>query len=155
MAIGALIAVFTFFPVLTILIQAVQNSDGAFSPAAFFARLFTEKIWGLSCITGATRCGVARNTLLLAVACAIGCTALGLAFALVVTRTQFRYKKFLRVLSVLPIITPPFVVGLGLILLFGRAGLVNQLLEPDAQPGPTVGERRGFGTRAGADRASR
>ena len=24
--------------------------------------------------------------------------------------------------------------------------LVNQLLEPDAQPGPTVGERRGFGT---------
>ena len=29
----------------------------------------------------------------------------------------------------LPIITPPFVVGLGLILLFGRAGVVNQLLE--------------------------
>ena len=25
--------------------------------------------------------------------------------------------------------TPPFVVGLGLILLFGRAGLVNQFLE--------------------------
>ena len=32
-------------------------------------------------------------------------------------------------LALLPIITPPFVVGLGLILLFGRAGLVNQLLE--------------------------
>jgi iron(III) transport system permease protein len=29
----------------------------------------------------------------------------------------------------LPIITPPFVVGLGLILLFGRAGVVNQWLE--------------------------
>jgi iron(III) transport system permease protein len=29
----------------------------------------------------------------------------------------------------LPIITPPFVVGLGLILLFGRAGVVNQFLE--------------------------
>ena len=29
----------------------------------------------------------------------------------------------------LPIITPPFVVGLGLILLFGRAGIVNQFLE--------------------------
>ena len=93
------------------------------------ARLTTEKIWGLSCIAGARRCGVAWNTLLLATACAIGCTALGLAFALVVTRTKFRYKKFLRVLSVLPIITPPFVVGLGLILLFGRSGLVNQLLE--------------------------
>ena len=29
----------------------------------------------------------------------------------------------------LPIITPPFVIGLGLILIFGRSGLVNQLLE--------------------------
>jgi len=128
-AIGALIAVFTFFPVLTILIQAVQNNEGAVSLAAFLARLFTEKIWGLSCIAGSTRCGVAWNTLLLATACAVGCTALGLAFALVVTRTKFRYRKFLRVLSVLPIITPPFVVGLGLILLFGRSGLINQFLE--------------------------
>jgi iron(III) transport system permease protein len=128
-AIGALVAIFTFFPVLTILIQAVQDNEGSASLSAFLARLSTEKIWGLSCIAGSTRCGVAWNTLLLAIACAIGCTALGLAFALVVTRTKFRYKKFLRVLSVLPIITPPFVIGLGLILLFGRSGLVNQLLE--------------------------
>ena len=128
-AIGALVAVFTFFPVLTILIQAVQNNEGNVSLPAFLARVSTEKIWGLACIAGSTRCGVAWNTLLLAIACAIGCTALGLAFALVVTRTKFRYRKFLRVLSVLPIITPPFVIGLGLILLFGRSGLVNQLLE--------------------------
>ena len=128
-SVGVLVAVFTFLPVLTILIQAVQDNDGAFVPRAFLARLFTEKIWGLSCIAGTTRCGVAWNTLLLAVACAVASTALGLAFALVVTRTRFRYKKFLRVLSVLPIITPPFVVGLGLILLFGRSGLINQLLE--------------------------
>jgi iron(III) transport system permease protein len=41
---------------------------------------------------------------------------------LIVTRTSFRYKRMLRALSVLPIITPPFVIGLGLILMFGRAG---------------------------------
>ncbi len=35
----------------------------------------------------------------------------------------------LRALSVLPIITPPFVIGLGLILMFGRAGVVNHWLE--------------------------
>ena len=136
-AVGTLVAVFTFFPVVKILIQAIQDSDGAFSSSAFVARLATEKIWGLSCIAGSRRCGVAWNTLLLATACAIGCTALGLAFALVVTRTKFRYKKFLRVLSVLPIITPPFVVGLGLILLFGRSGLVNQLLEWTLAIAPT------------------
>ena len=29
----------------------------------------------------------------------------------------------------LTIITPPFVIGLGLILVFGRSGLINQVLE--------------------------
>ena len=128
-AVGALVAVFTFFPVAKILLQALENNDGAFSVPAFLARFTTEKIWGIGCILGATRCGVAWNTLLLALLCATGCSVLGLAFALIVTRTRFRYKKLLRVLSVLPIITPPFVIGLGLILLFGRSGLVNHFLE--------------------------
>src|SRR4029450_1372803 len=86
-------------------------------------------IWGLRCLVGGGRCGVAWNTLFLALACGVGTTALGLAFALVATRTGFRYKRTLRVLTVLPIITPPFVIGLALILVFGRAGLVNQFLE--------------------------
>lgn len=129
MTVGALVAVFTFFPVVTILVQAVEDQAGAFSLPAFAARFTTEKIWGVACITGATRCGVAWNTLLLALLCAVGCTALGLAFALIATRTRFPYKRALRVLSVLPIITPPFVIGLGLILLFGRSGLVNHFLE--------------------------
>ena len=124
-----LVVTFTFFPVLKILVQSVQDNDGNLSSSAFFARLFTEKIWGLSCLKGPTRCGVAWNTLILALLCATLSTALGLAFALIVTRTAFPYKKFLRVLSVLPIITPPFVIGLGLILIFGRSGLINQFLE--------------------------
>ncbi len=128
-AVAVLVAVFTFFPVLKILIQAVQDNDGALSMRAFFARLFTEKIWGVGCIVGSTRCGVAWNTLILAVLCAVLSTGLGLAFALIVTRTRFSYKKALRILSVLPIITPPFVIGLGLILIFGRSGLINQFLE--------------------------
>src|SRR3546814_1278959 len=38
-------------------------------------------------------------------------------------------KRALRVLTVLPIITPPFVIGLAVILLFGRPGAVTQFLE--------------------------
>jgi iron(III) transport system permease protein len=128
-AVALLVTTFTFFPVVKILVQAVQDNDGAFSLSAFLNRLFTEKVWGLSCITGNTRCGVAWNTLILAILCAVLSTGLGLAFALIVTRTAFPYKKVLRILSVLPIITPPFVIGLGLILLFGRSGLINQFLE--------------------------
>jgi iron(III) transport system permease protein len=128
-SIAALVALFTFFPVLKVLLSALQTADGMLSPSAFATRLFTEKIWGLGCLGAGTRCGVAWNTLALALACAIACTSLGLAFALIVTRTTYRFRTLLRVLSVLPIITPPFVIGLGLILLFGRSGLVNQLLE--------------------------
>jgi len=125
----ALVAVFTFFPVARILISALQDNAGAFSLTALPERLFAQKIWGLGCIAGNTRCGVAWNTLMLAFLCAVGCTALGLAFALIATRTGFKHKRALRVLTILPIITPPFVIGLGLILIFGRSGLVNQLLE--------------------------
>ncbi len=128
-AVIALVALFTFFPVFRILISAAQDANDALSLAAFQRRLFTEKVWGIGCVVGRTRCGVAWNTLILAFSCALACTGLGLAFALIWSRTTFRYKKVLRFLSVLPIITPPFVIGLGLILLFGRSGLVNQFVE--------------------------
>jgi iron(III) transport system permease protein len=128
-AIAVLLGVFTFFPVLKILLSALQDNDGAFAFSQFVARATTEKIWGLGCIAGSVRCGVLWNTLFLALACAVCATGLGLAFALIVTRTGFRWKRGLRVLSVLPIITPPFVIGLGLILIFGRSGLINQFLE--------------------------
>src|SRR2546427_1693787 len=56
-------------------------------------------------------------------------TLLGFCFVLIVTRTQFRARRLLSVLSILPMITPPFVIGLALILLFGRSGAMNALLE--------------------------
>jgi iron(III) transport system permease protein len=127
--IALLVGLFTFFPVVKILLSAFEDAGGAPSISVLGQRLFAEKIWGLGCLGGGTRCGVAWNTLFLALSCATLCTALGLAFALIVTRTAFPFKRALRIVSLLPIITPPFVIGLGLILLFGRSGLVNQLLE--------------------------
>jgi iron(III) transport system permease protein len=127
--VAASILLFTAWPILRILTQAFQDGDGIFMPSLLLERLATSKIWGLRCLAGGGRCGVAWNTLFLALCCGAGTTALGLAFALIVTRTGFRFKKTLRVLTVLPIITPPFVIGLALILIFGRSGLVNQFLD--------------------------
>jgi iron(III) transport system permease protein len=92
----------------------------------FLERFFQSKIWGGACFYSKASCGAALNTLALAIATATACMLLGLAFALIVTRTGFRFKQMLRLLTVLPIITPPFVIGLGLILIFGRSGLINQ-----------------------------
>jgi iron(III) transport system permease protein len=66
--------------------------------------------------------------LFLALVVGAATTVLGLACALIVTRTDFRFKGILRGLTVLPIITPPFVIGLALILLFGRASAASTLL---------------------------
>jgi iron(III) transport system permease protein len=123
-----LVGLFTFYPVARILLSAIQGSEGAVSGRALAERLFAAKIWRLDCLTGGS-CGVGWNTLLLAILTGTTTTTLGLAFALVATRTGFKAKRLLRVLTVLPIITPPFVIGLGLILIFGRSGLVNQFLE--------------------------
>ncbi len=128
-AVAALVALFTFYPVATILLQALEGDAGEFSPRSLAVRMFTGRVWSLDCLGGGVRCGVAWNSLFLGLCCAIGATTMGLAFALLVARTQSRWRRPLRVLSVLPIITPPFVIGLGLILLFGRSGLVNQFLE--------------------------
>jgi iron(III) transport system permease protein len=124
----ALIAVFVFFPIVKILISAFQDNSGNFVPGDFVEKFFDRSIWGLDCLTSGLRCGVAWNTLFLGVLVGIGTTALGLAFALIATRTGFPMKGLLRALTVLPIITPPFVIGLAVILLFGRSGAVSAML---------------------------
>ena len=111
---------FVFFPIFVMLGSAFEGN--------FVASFFDRSIWGIDCLYSSLRCGVAWNTVFLAILVGAGSTLLGLAFALIAARTAFRYKAALRVMSVLPIITPPFVIGLAIILLFGRAGAVSALL---------------------------
>src|SRR5205814_505659 len=82
----ALVGLFTFYPIARILTSAALAADGAPSARAFAERLFAAKIWRLDCLRGGG-CGVGWNTLALALLTAVSTTALGLAFALVVTRT--------------------------------------------------------------------
>ncbi|MWC07216.1 ABC transporter permease [Brucella melitensis] len=122
----ALVGVFVFYPVLSMFVGSVQDFDGSFNPDGFIGNIQDSSIWSLACVVGEGRCGVAWRTLWLALMTATGSTILGLAFALVATRTNFPFKKGLQLLTILPIITPPFVVGLALTLLFGRAGVVTE-----------------------------
>jgi iron(III) transport system permease protein len=123
-----LVAVFVLLPMLTVLASAVKDDAGAFAPRLFWEKLGDRSVWGLDCLQSGLRCGVAWNTLFLALLVGVGSTLLGLAFALVATRTAFPLKALLRVLTVLPIITPPFVIGLALVLLLGRSGAVTTFL---------------------------
>ena len=122
------ILIFVFSPVMTVLISAVRDNHGNFAPAEFWAKFTDRSIWGLECLTGGGNCGAAWNTLALAVVVGLLSTLLGLAFALVALRTGLHLKGPIRLLSLLPIITPPFVIGLALIIMFGRTGFVTTFL---------------------------
>jgi iron(III) transport system permease protein len=127
--IAALLVLFIFFPVAKSLLAALFDNRGGFAPQLAVQRLLTADIWGLGCFGGGTRCGVAINSALLATIVGIGSTLLGLVFALVVQRGGRRYSGILKLMSILPIVTPPFVIALALVVLFGRTGLVTGWLD--------------------------
>jgi len=69
--------------------------------------------------------GALRNSILLAIVVGGISTALGFLFALLGERSRLPTRRLLGPFSILPIITPPFVLGLAMIYLFGRRGFVT------------------------------
>ena len=71
---------------------------------------------------------IIRNSLAVAATVGIISTTFGLLFALYTTRIAKRTAFIGKIFSILPIVTPPFVVGLGVTLMLGRSGYVTQFL---------------------------
>jgi iron(III) transport system permease protein len=122
----ALVTIFIFMPISKMLAGALITEEGSYSIVSFIGKFFSKRIWGIDCVTGGVRCGVAWNSLFLAILVGLLTTGLGLVFALLATRTNMRFRKILRALTVLPVITPAFVIGLAIILLFGLSGIFTQ-----------------------------
>ncbi len=109
-----MVVAFVFFPVGEIFRNVLFNKQDAFAPLQFF-RIITS--FGVGRVVG--------NTLMLAFTVGAATTVCGLIFALYAVRATTRFRYLIRAFYILPIITPPFVVGMSLILLFGRAGMIN------------------------------
>lgn len=127
--VAAGLIVFVFLPLGVMFVQAFRDPAGGFAPMRFLALAGGADTWGLGCLAGGGACGVVWNTVLLGVLTASLSTLLGLAFALLCLRSSLPGRRWLRALSVLPIITPPFVISLAIIVLFGRTGIVSALLD--------------------------
>lgn len=111
-----LLGVFIVWPVLRILALAV-GVPGAPSLAGlrdFFSSARLLRILGHSVLVAAVSTAITVAT------------ALVLAYA--VTRTTVPGKGFVSLMSLLPLISPPFLVSLAFILLFGRSGVVARAL---------------------------
>lgn len=70
------------------------------------------------------------NSMVLGVLTATLGTFVGFVFAYAITRTPLPAKRFFRLTATFPIISPPFVVALSAILLFGRSGTLTPFIEP-------------------------
>ncbi|HEV7265576.1 MAG TPA: iron ABC transporter permease [Falsiroseomonas sp.] len=122
-----LLLVFVFAPLTTILVAAIYDGS-RFAPDALATRLTAPEAWSLACMASHQGCGVVWNTLLLATLTAVISTAIGLFFALLAVRGGVRAAPLFRAMTILPLITPPFVVAMALIVLFGRTGMVTTAL---------------------------
>ena len=71
------------------------------------------------------------NTVVLGLATGILSTMVGLLFAYVDEYVKLRFKfieKLFNVVSLLPVVSPPFVLSLSTIMLFGRSGIISRSL---------------------------
>jgi iron(III) transport system permease protein len=111
------VLLFVIYPILAVLQHSVMDGRGL-RPGLFLETLRNYKAFWR----------VLRNSLGLALFVGVASTLIGLAFALAATRSRSRLTALLKAFSLLPMITPPFVVGLAIILLFGLQGLVTSTL---------------------------
>lgn len=108
------VAIFAILPVLSVLKLALIGRDGL-DLTALASNLRSALVWRAF-----------GNTLLLGVASAIVATAIGFILAFAVTRTNMRGKRFIHLVTLLPVVSPPFVMALAIVILFGRSGLITR-----------------------------
>ncbi len=115
-AVLLLLLTFVVWPVLRVLATSLEGPAGL--TLAHYAEFFSS--WRLFRILVQSLAVSAVSTVLTVAA------ALVLAYA--VTRTDIPGKRFISLMSLLPLISPPFLVSLAFILLFGRNGLITRSL---------------------------
>lgn len=113
------LALFILYPLLMLLVDSFYT-EGTVTFSVFQRVLNMERFQGAF-----------RNTLVLGFITGIASTAIGLLFAYVEVYVKLRTKvmeKLFGLVSMLPVVSPPFVLSLSMIMLFGRSGLISRSL---------------------------
>lgn len=121
LTIFALLGIFVLYPILQLFYRSVV-SNGQFS-LKIYGDLF-QKSYYIRPLLRSLHVGI--------VTALIG-TAVAFIFAYTLNRTDVRGKGFFRTVALLPIISPPFVLSLAAIFLFGREGYLTKFFGIDLQ----------------------
>lgn len=112
-----LLALFVVYPLIKVFAFGLTTENGQFSFSNLIEILTTPKYL--------KTCG---RTLLLGLIVAVISTFIGYIFAYTITRTNAPCKKFLKIIATMPILSPPFILSLSIIFLFGKQGLITKSL---------------------------
>lgn len=108
--------IFVLWPLAQVFIQGFKAGQDT----AGFSLLQFERLLQTPTVARAT-----WNTLFIGVTSALLSAAVGVLVAYTLTLTDIPWKRWLRILVVLPLVSPPFAVSFAVILLFGRRGLIT------------------------------
>ncbi len=112
-----LLLLFVVYPLLKVLVFSLTDAEGSFSLANLTEILTTSRYLA-----------VFGRTMLLGAIVALIATFIGYVFAYTITRTNVPCKKFLKTIATLPILSPPFILSLSIIFLFGKQGFITKTL---------------------------
>jgi len=112
-----LLAFFLLFPIVMVLIKSFRGSSGF--TLQYYQAFFSKNYYYQSLY----------NTLLLGVINTAVCLVIGFCLAYMTTRGPWVLRKPLKIISLVPLIAPPYLFALSLIILFGRNGLVTRMFD--------------------------
>ncbi|HLE30087.1 MAG TPA: iron ABC transporter permease [Anaerolineales bacterium] len=108
--------VFVLWPLAQVFVEGFKAGQGA----AGFSLIQFEKLLEAPMVARAV-----RGTLVIGVTSALLSTVIGTLVAYTLTLTDAPWKRWLSILTTLPLVSPPFAVSFAIILLFGRRGLIT------------------------------
>jgi iron(III) transport system permease protein len=108
-AIILFVGLFVVYPVIKVIF---------FPAASDYLMLFTKHRWFVAI----------KNSLFMTLISTVSCTAVAFLFAYVINRLDVPCKGLFKFVSLLPIVSPPFIVALSYILLFGVQGIITKQL---------------------------
>ena len=112
-----LLAFFLLYPILAVLLKSVRDPSGFtlnYYRVFFKADYYYQSLY---------------NTLLLGAINTVVCVVIGFCMAYMTTRGPWLLRKPLKIISLIPLIAPPYLFALSLIIMFGRNGLVTRALD--------------------------
>jgi iron(III) transport system permease protein len=111
--------VFILFPLARILQHSLW-ADGSFEPKYFID--FFQKVYYWRPLI---------NSLIVGALVSVCGTTVAFIFAYGITRTNIPFKGVFRVIAMMPIVSPPFLIALAVILLLGNHGVITDALNLD------------------------